>query len=173
MVVMCGVALEARELLMTGILSHEVLMTLAAARAHRLDAGFPEAEDLAGIAVTVYVRRSRTVAGLASFLSRMLALEQRLVGGIRDTPVKVIVTGLAGIGADVGRSRMLGRSRSLRPGHGCSQQGQKGELETGLTHVDRKSQHRTRFSVRAGPGGGDSSPTRRSARGHTQYASPG
>lgn len=139
LVVMGGMAGEARELLMTGILCHEVLMTLAAARARRFDAGFPEAKDLAGVAVTVYVRGSRTVAGLASLLAGMLALEQRLVGGVRNAPVELIVTGLAGIGADIGICGMLGRSRSLRPGDGCSQQEHEGELETGLTHEDRQS----------------------------------
>lgn len=78
--VMCGMARQARELLMTGILSHEVQMTLTAARTHRLDASFPEAKDLAGVAVTVDVRRSGTVAGLAPLLPGMISFEQRLVG---------------------------------------------------------------------------------------------
>ena len=67
---------QARQLLVSGILSHEILMTLSAPRPHDLDARrSPKAKNLARIAIAVYVRRSRPVAGFASFLRWLLAFE--------------------------------------------------------------------------------------------------
>ena len=97
LIVMCGMAGQARQLLVSGILSHEVLMTLSAARPHNFDARFPKAKNLARIAIAVYVRRSRPVARFASLLPRMLVLEQSKVRGIGDGSVDVVVARLAGI----------------------------------------------------------------------------
>jgi len=102
LIVVGGVAGQARQLLMAGILSHEIQMTLSATRPHNLDASVPKTKNLARIAIAVYVRRSRSVAGFASLLLWLLAFEQGLVRGVGDGSVDVIVARLAGVGANVG-----------------------------------------------------------------------
>jgi hypothetical protein len=68
LVVMRGMAGETGKFLMSCVLPHEVLMALAATRAHGLGTGIAKAKNLASVTVAVDVCRSWSVTGFASSL---------------------------------------------------------------------------------------------------------
>jgi len=99
LIVVHGVAFQAGEFLMAGILPHEILVALAATLPYHSAAGVGEAEDLAGIAVAVHVRPSGAVAGFAAFPGSLV--EQALVSGAGERGKDLVVAGLANVGTDI------------------------------------------------------------------------
>ena len=101
LVVVGGMAVETGPFGVAGVFSHERGVAFGAARPHRLRRGVREAEDLTRVSIAVDMRRSRPVTRFTTVLRRIAALEQVAVCRIGNRLRHIIVTRLAGIGADI------------------------------------------------------------------------